>query len=295
MPNSKKSGTLIIIGGHEDMEDERSILKEVAKHVRDRRLVIATVASEVPEEYFDDYHRVFADLGIREIEHLYIVDRAECADEKKLRVLDDVGGVFFSGGDQLRISSQIGDTEFETRIQEIYRNGGVIAGTSAGASVMGEIMMLRGPNSESLRIGELHLAPGLRLVRNVIIDQHFAERGRIGRLLGAVAINPRILGIGIDEDTAILVQGREFEVLGSGAVYIIDGSGVTYSNITDEEEKKKRVLSLADVKLHILCCGDIFDLESRRPLCAEGLGANQKLESLEPHPKKPKLSKKSAR
>jgi cyanophycinase len=293
MPNSKKTGTLIIIGGHEDMDNDRSILKEVVKHVQHRRLVVATVASEVPEEYFDEYHRVFNDLGVKDIAHLYIAERSECADEEKLGVFDDVGGVFFSGGDQLRISSQIGDTEFETRIQKIYRNGGVIAGTSAGASVMGETMLLRGPNSESHRIGDLHLAPGLRLVRNVIIDQHFAERGRIGRLLGAVAINPRILGIGIDEDTAIVVQGHEFRVLGSGAVYVIDGSGVTYSNITEEKESKQ-ILSLADVKLHILCCGDYFDLESRRPMAAEGIGKSHKLEDLEAHPKKPKRTSRKS-
>lgn len=188
-------------------------------------------------------------------------------------------GVFFSGGDQLRISSQIGDTAFETRIHEIYDKGGVIAGTSAGASVMSEIMLIRGANSESHRIGDLHMAAGLRLMRDVIIDQHFAERGRIGRLLGAVALNPRILGIGIDEDTAIVVKGREFYVLGSGAVYVVDGAGVTYSNIAEGQADSKRTLSISDVRMHVLSTGDRFDLTTRRPMSSVDVGKSHKLEA----------------
>jgi len=107
------------------------------------------------------------------------------------------------------------------------------------------------------------MAPGLGLVRDVIIDQHFAERGRIGRLLGAVAQSPRVLGVGIDEDTAVLLTGREFEVLGSGAVYVVDGEGVTASNIA--EGRAECALSMFDVRLHVLAAGDRFDLKNRRP------------------------------
>ena len=179
MKNTKRNtGTLIIIGGHEDKEGECVILKEVAKHVKDGSLIIATVASEEPEDYFAEYQKAFAKLNINGLTHLYIKDRAETADSDKIKQLDNVNGIFFSGGDQLRISSQIGDTPFETRIHEIYNKGGVIAGTSAGASVMGEIMLIRGPNSESHRIGDLHLAPGLKLIRNVIIDQTRCFRTR---------------------------------------------------------------------------------------------------------------------
>lgn len=267
MPNMRKKGTLVIIGGHEDKVGDCVILKEVAELAHHGRLVLATIASEEPEGYYDDYQQCFERLGIKELTHLYIAHRAESADEDKLKMLDDVDGVFFSGGDQLRISSQIGDTAFETRIHEIYNNGGVIAGTSAGASVMSEIMLIRGSNSESHRIGDLHMAAGLRLMRDVIIDQHFAERGRIGRLLGAVALNPRILGIGIDEDTAIVVRGRQFEVIGSGAVYVVDGAGVTCSNFAEGGAgADKRTLSLSDVRLHVLSGGDRFDLASRRPM-----------------------------
>ena len=188
-------------------------------------------------------------FDVTDLSELYIEDRFESSNEEKLAQLEDAKGVFFSGGDQLRISSQIGDTPFEAQIRKIYKNGGVIAGTSAGATAMGETMLVRGPNSESHRIGDLHMAPGMGLLRNVIIDQHFAERGRIGRLLGAVAFNPRILGIGIDEDTAIIVHGKEFSVVGSGAVYVIEGTNVTHSNISDAEEKQ--TLSMFNVHLHV--------------------------------------------
>jgi cyanophycinase len=116
----------------------------------------------------------------------------------------------------------------------------------------------------SHRIGDLHMAPGLGLMPHIIIDQHFAERGRIGRLLGAVAQNPRVLGVGVDEDTAILVTGATFRVLGSGAVTVVDGSGVTHSNIA--EARPERTLSMHDVRLHVLATGDGFDLALRRPL-----------------------------
>jgi len=174
--------------------------------------------------------------------------------------------VFFTGGDQLKITSQIGDTLVYRRIQEIYEEGGVIAGTSAGASVMCETMIVRGEDSESHRIDDtLRMAPGLGLVKGVIIDQHFAERGRMGRLLGAVAQNPRVLGIGIDEGTAIVIEGdASFQVFGDGAVYVLDGTGVTHSNVAERSDPGQ-ALSIHDIRLHVLSHGDAFDLKSRRP------------------------------
>lgn len=275
---ARPEGTLIIIGGHEDKEGKRVILREVARKLRgNRKLIIATVASHEPEGYFDAYQRAFADFGVTDLTELYVENRAETLDEDKLHCLDNADGIFFSGGDQLRIISQIGNTPIERRVWEIYERGGLIAGTSAGASVMSDIMLVRGSNAESHRIGDLHMAPGLALIRGVIIDQHFAERGRIGRLLGAVAQNPGVLGIGIDEDTAIIVQGSTFEVIGSGAVYIVDGTGVTYSNIA--EERPDRALSMYDVRMHVLSSGDRFNLESRRPAEAPELGRSQTLET----------------
>jgi cyanophycinase len=181
------------------------------------------------------------DLGVTDLVELYIEDRAETHDEDKLALLDGAAGVFFSGGDQLRISSQIGDTPIEARIREIWRGGGVLAGTSAGASVMSDTMMVRGSSAETHRIGDLRMAPGLGLVRDVIIDQHFAERGRIGRLLGAVAQSPRVLGVGIDEDTAVVLEGDDFRVIGSGAVYVVDAEGVSASNIAEARTERAAV------------------------------------------------------
>jgi cyanophycinase len=257
-------GTLIIIGGGEDKRNERVILREVARRLNGGKLVVATIASQDPGAYFDEYKRVFGELGVREMVELYIDDRGEALDCDKLRAFDGATGVFFSGGDQLRISSQIGDTPIEQKVREIFKHGGVIAGTSAGASVMSDTMLVRGSSGASYRIGHLNMAAGLGLIRNVIIDQHFAERGRIGRLLGAVAQNARQLGIGIDEDTAIIVEENRFRVIGSGAVYIVDCNGVTHCNIA--EASPDRALSVYDVRLHVLSAGERFDLAARRPV-----------------------------
>jgi cyanophycinase len=259
----RSKGPLIIIGGGEDKAGQRLILREVARHLNGGKLVLATVASHQPEGYFEAYQKAFADLGVEDLVELYVNDRAETLDPEKLRLFDGAAGVFFSGGDQLRISSQIGDTPIEQRVREIHEGGGVIAGTSAGASMMSETMLVKGTSGESYKIGDLNMAPGLGLVRDVIIDQHFAERGRFGRLFGAVAHNPRELGIGIDEDTALVLQDSRFEVIGNGCVYIVDGAGVTHSNIA--EARPERALSMYDVRLHVLSSGDTFDLARRRP------------------------------
>ena len=264
MPEQERRGTLVIIGGHEDKKHDRTILKEVARHVRGGKLVIATIASHEPEGYFEEYQRAFEGMGVGELVELYIEERSAAGDGEKLRVLDDAAGIFFSGGDQLRITSQIGDTCIEEKIRRIYERGGVVAGTSAGASVMSETMLVKGSSKETHRIGDLHMAPGMGLVPDVIIDQHFAERGRMGRLLGAVAHNPRVLGIGIDEDTAALVHGEAMRVIGSGAVYVVDGSAVTYCNVAEAEAE--RALSMHDVRVHVLSTGDSYDLGRRRPI-----------------------------
>lgn len=256
-------GPLVIIGGREDKEDDKIILREVARHLNGGKLVIATVASHQPEGYFDAYRKAFADLGVTELVELYVEEREQALGEAAEPIFDNAAGIFFTGGDQLRISSQIGDTPVERLVRGLHERGGLVAGTSAGAAVMSETMLVKGSNQESHRIGDLHMAPGLGLVRDVIIDQHFAERGRIGRLLGAVAQNPRVLGIGIDENTAIVLEGARFRVIGSGAVYVVDGSQVTHSNIA--EASPERTLSMHNVHLHVLSEGDRFDLRQRKP------------------------------
>ncbi|MBB6097384.1 cyanophycinase [Deinobacterium chartae] len=264
------NGTLIIIGGHESKEGHKTILGEIARRTQGKRLVIATVASHQPEGYFEKYQEVFGELGVTDLVELYVKDRSEAHLEEKIAAFDNAAGVFFTGGDQLRITSQLGDTPIYSRIFEIYRNGGLVCGTSAGASAMCETMLVGGSGDESHRIGDLQMAPGLGLVRNAVIDQHFAERGRMGRLLGAVAKNPRNLGIGIDEDTAIVLDDhRDFRVIGNGAVYVIDGRDISCSNVA--EASSDSVLSIYDVHLHVLSEGDGFDLTTRRPTPARRL------------------------
>jgi cyanophycinase len=258
-------GTLIIIGGHEEKDGDAIILRAVAERVGSGKLVVATLASREPEEMFRDYQRAFAALGIKRIEHLDVSDREAVLRNPPLDLLDGASVIFFTGGGQLRITTQFGGTRLCEQIQEFYQQGGTIAGTSAGASVMSDTMLVSGEGDASHRVGSnLLMAPGLGYLKDVIIDQHFAERGRIGRLLGAVAQNPRLLGVGLDENTAIQVeQEKRFRVLGAGAAYVVDGREVTCTNITEEE--RDRTLSIFNVRLHLLSQGDGFDLLTRKP------------------------------
>jgi cyanophycinase len=267
---------LIIIGGKEDRSNNKIILGEVARRIGVGKLVVTTVAMENnTEELFDQYEKAFRSLGVKHLYNLEITDRGEATLQSKVKILDDAAGVFFTGGDQLKITSQIGDTPIFERIREIYDCGGVIAGTSAGAAVMCETMLVEGGEEQSHVIGgSTRMAPGLGLIDGVIIDQHFMERGRFGRLTGAVAQNPKNLGVGIDEQTAIVVErGNGFYVLGSGAVYVIDGSHVTYSNIAEADLKK--TLSIYNITLHILSQGDRFDLLNRAPRQMKGRAAEK--------------------
>lgn len=257
-------GTLVIIGGHEDKEGTRDILREVARLNGDRPLVIATLASHTREGYFESYQQGFADLDVGPLRELYLDERDDARQADTLDLLTGAGGLFFSGGDQLRITSLLAQTPLDDRVRALYDSGGVIAGTSAGASVLCETMLVSGHSDETYRVGEVQLAPGLGLIQGVLIDQHFAERGRTGRLLGAVALNPRALGIGLDEDTAIVVRGTTFEVIGQGGVYVIDGAAVTHSNVA--EAHAGEALSLHGTVLHVLSAGDHFDLRRRAPL-----------------------------
>ncbi|PYP80627.1 MAG: cyanophycinase [Gemmatimonadetes bacterium] len=259
-------GTLIIIGGHEDRTDERKILRAVADRLGDDgKIVVCTVASAEPESLWEEYETAFRAIGAPHVFRLDIESREEATTPRAMRILEGATGVFFTGGDQLKITSQIGDTPVFSRVQEIFEGGGVIAGTSAGASAMSETMLVANNGEASYRIkSALLMAPGLGLAQDMLIDQHFAERGRMARLIGAVSQNPRVLGIGIDEDTAIIVEhNRSFRVLGAGAVYVVDGSTVSYSNLGEEDSE--RTLSSYDIKVHMLSQGDRFDLHTRRP------------------------------
>ncbi len=260
------AGTLFIIGGSEDKQSKRAILSELAGRIGAGPLVISTLASDYGDEVWEIYRRLFSSLGVKQIKHLGLDYRDEATKDAQLSLLAHARAIFFTGGDQLKITTRLGGTAVSDRIEELYKQGGIIAGTSAGASVMGEMMLVGSHGGGVYKVGDaVRMVPGLGLAGDVIIDQHFSERGRIRRLLGAVAQNPRMVGIGIDEDTAVVLeQNKIFRVLGSGAVYVVDGHQLSYTNIS--EDSFGRAMSVFGIGLHVLSQGDRFDLKSRQPL-----------------------------
>jgi cyanophycinase len=262
--STRPKGRLILIGGAEDREGDMLILKEVAARASRGKLAVITAASGEPEAMWTMYQRIFHRLGVKEVVHIAIEQREDAYRPDNVQLIKDAQVVFFTGGDQVRITSHLGGSLLCDTLRRGYENGVTLAGTSAGTSCMSETMLVGGTGDESHKVGSaLFMAPGLGFMTNVIIDQHFAERGRIGRLLGAVAQNPRILGIGIDENTAILVKDGRFRVLGAGAVYVIDAISESYTNVS--EAGREQVMSIFDVRLHIMSTDDGFDLATRRP------------------------------
>lgn len=257
---------LIIIGGAEDKKGEKKILEEVCAHLEKESelLVIVTVATEKPIEVGNEYSDIFHNMGIMNVNSLDVKNREEALKIENIELIEKASLIFFTGGDQLRITSILGGTPLLDSMKRKYTEGCVFVGTSAGASVMSDTMIVSGMDDESPRKCTLKMAPGLGLISRVIIDQHFAQRGRVGRLLVGVAENPEVLGIGIDEDTSIIVNKENtLRVLGSGAVYIIDGSNISDTNVS--EQHQDNILSIFDVKLHVLKTGDKYNLITRRP------------------------------
>lgn len=263
---SKLNYNLVVIGGAEDKDGRKEILNEICNLIdKDKDLLlVATVASEIQEEMEDIYNKVFREIGVKNIEFLNIDDRSESYLEENIELIKDSKLIFFTGGDQLKITSLIGGTPLNKTLMDGMQNGKIIVGTSAGASVMSGTMILEGESEESPKKYSINMCPGLGLIENVVIDQHFSQRGRIGRLLTAIAENPEYLGIGIDEDTAIVVDERKIiKVIGNGAIYIIDGSLINHTNIS--EQYRNKTLSIFNVKLHVLIKGNRFDLINKIP------------------------------
>jgi len=257
---------LIIIGGAEDKKGDKIILQEVCAHIEkeSQLLVIVTVATESPIEVGSEYNTIFQSMGIKNISILDIENREDALKAGSVELIEKASLVFFTGGDQLRITSILGGTPLYSRMKSKYKEGSVFVGTSAGASVMSATMIVKGIDDESPRKCTLKMAPGLGLINGVIIDQHFAQRGRVGRLLVGIAENPEILGIGIDENTSIIVnKDNILRVLGSGAVYIIDGCNISDTNVS--EQYQDNILSIFDLKMHVLKTGDKYNLITRRP------------------------------
>ncbi len=242
-------------------------------------MCIVTVASELGDELWKEYKRVFTRLGLKNFTRIDSEDRDEKSRNLAIRALERAGAVFITGGDQLKITSGLGGTLACARIQEIYEQGGVIGGTSAGASVMSETMMVSGNGDDSPRGMEVQMAPGLGFTRGIIVDQHFAQRGRLGRLIAAVGLNPKFLGMGIDENTAVVFETPfKFQVIGAGGVYILDGFSLTSSTVS--EKNKDAVISMTGLTLHVLGKDDTFDLASRTKIIKQGRSNRKKAPAL---------------
>lgn len=264
--DEKPNGNLIIIGGAEDKEGKKKVLERVCNFINKQEdiLLVVTVATEYPKEAANKYKNAFGDLGVKNIGILDIEKREDAFDNENLILLKKSSLIFFTGGDQLRITSLLGGTPIYEELKKSAEEGKYIVGTSAGASVMSDTMVVEGDDEESPRKCTLKMSPGFGFIENVIIDQHFAQRGRIGRLLTGVSQNPEVLGIGIDENTAIIVnKSGQIEVIGEGAVYFIDGSNISYTNVS--EQYAEEILSIFNVKLHVLKEGNKFNLVTKSP------------------------------
>ena len=269
MTQGGNAGPLVIIGGSEDQREDRKILHEFVNLSGgpDASIVVITVASELQEEVGNRYVEVFKRLGSNKVRALTINKRGNANTRSAIEAIENATGVFFTGGNQLRITRLLGGTKLDTVLHRKHEAGLVLAGTSAGAAMMSTVMVTGGRTETAFRLGIVELGSGMGFINGVLIDQHFEERGRLRRLLLAVAQHPHEIGLGIDENTAIVVRDQEFEVLGNGSVTVVDAGGITYTNLTSLKDHD--LITLCGVKIHILSEGYHFDLRNRVPLIEE--------------------------
>jgi len=277
----KLKGKLISIGGAEDKGTdlehgfvqrnrlnffELGILKRIVNEVggTEKRIEVITTASSIPDEVGENYLDAFGKIGCNNIGVLSIRNRQEAANQEYIDRIKACDGVMFSGGDQLRLTSIFGGTEIYQILHDRLNNESafVIAGTSAGAMAMSNTMIYQGKSDLAHLKGEVKITTGLAFVANVIIDSHFDKRGRFNRLAQAVASNPQCTGIGLGEDTGVVItHDNQLEVVGSGAVVIVDGRDIQHSNITDISEGAP--ISIEGLKVNILVKGNGYLLKQR--------------------------------
>jgi len=261
-------GHLLVIGGAEDKYNERRILKKFLALAggENAEVLIVPVASDFPEFAADVYTQAFRNLGVANPRVLRATSRQDVFLADPDSLLEGVTGVFMTGGDQMRLVSVLGGTKFSAKLRKLVRETDiVVAGTSAGAAGMSTSMIVRGESTSHPHKSSVRLSPGLGFLKNIIIDQHFTERGRISRLITAVSYNPYNLGIGIDENTAIILNSEGIlEVFGAGSATIVDGSEITYNEIAEVDESQP--FSVCGVRLHVLRDGLIYDFLGRHPL-----------------------------
>ncbi|MGI9247754.1 MAG: cyanophycinase [Woeseiaceae bacterium] len=256
-------GYIIPIGGAEEKLHNPEILDRFVDVCggKQSRIAIIPTASEL-EDTGRNYEKLFRTLGVKHAKVLPFITREDCQSGDDLQYIDKCDGVFMTGGNQLRLSTTLGGTAVAQLIRRRNADGMHVAGTSAGAAFMPEHMIAGGKEGSTPMVDMVTMAPGLGLTNAFIIDQHFRERDRLGRLLTALAYNPFAVGIGLDEDTAAFIRpGDDLEVVGSGGITVIDPTHLTYSSM--DQARRGDPVSLIGVKLHILVSGGRFDIASR--------------------------------
>ena len=256
-------GWICPIGGAEDKVGDEVILRRLVELAGGRRARIAVIptASELSDTG-SRYEKLFRELQAGDVEVLPFESRSACEDAGALHALDQATAVFLTGGSQMRLSSTLGGTPVATQLRRMNARGVHVAGTSAGAAFTSEHMIAYGDEGTTPRAGMVSLAPGLGLTNRIIVDQHFRQRDRIGRLLTALAFNPFAVGVGLDEDAAAFIGPDEtLEVVGSGAVTIVDPKKLEFSSI--DGAKRGEPICITGVTLHILIHGAAFQLSTR--------------------------------
>lgn len=268
MEPSQNRGQLVIIGGAEDKEGDCTILREFVRCAGgvNARIAVLTAATSLPGEVGSQYIRIFERLGVQDVCVIDTEYREDSDRSENLEKAEQATGVFFTGGDQARIIDLIKDTKLDTVIHRRYNEGIVVGGTSAGAAMMPDMMIVEGKSETNPSVDAVEMGPGMGFLPGIVVDQHFAQRGRLGRLISALVQQPAVLGIGIDENTAVIVTGDEFEVVGQGAITVVDESGTTHNNL--EGLLKDEPLAVCGVKLHILPHGYRFNWKTRQPVIA---------------------------
>jgi cyanophycinase len=259
-------GKLVIIGGGEDKTGDCSVLKEFIRLAGKAKacVVIMTVATDEPEESASEYRKVFKKLGAEDVHAIDVSNRKDVLDEKALQLLKQATALFFTGGDQIHVTSLLGGTQMQELIYKRFREGLVIGGTSAGAAMMSNSMIIRGDSNCNPRLGGTEIGPGMDFLPGTMIDTHFSQRGRMGRLLTAVAHYPQDIGFGIDENTALVVSDGQCQVFGENSVTVVDAGSISFTNLPDIT--KDEALTLHGVHVHVLSEGHKYDLGKRAPI-----------------------------
>ena len=266
MASNENQGKLLIIGGAEDKEGDCKILREFLRCAGGTKahIVIMTAATSLPGEVGDNYIRVFERLGAEDVRVVDTQTPEDANNPDYLEAIEQATGIFFTGGEQARIINCLKGTKLDAAMHKRYAEGIIIGGTSAGAAMMPDMMIIEGDSETNPRVDAVAMGPGMGFLPNVVIDQHFAQRGRLGRLVTALLLQPAVLGFGIDENTAILVSGDELEVIGESAVTVIDESEKLHDNI--DGRLKDEGLAICGAKLHIPPHGYRFNLKTRHPV-----------------------------